>query len=324
MSTLCEQTQIKQFFIVSHDYILPVLSASAAISMMIPIYIYCRAYYLGKLKSTKLKHKILFYLGLCQFMMVLIAYILMTIRFPTDIMCNHKRIFFNLTTAGILLYTLQNLLLLAILFHRLYAVFDKTSFAMQKSTRTIFFVILSISYIVAYVGYALVLINEEWGVYAGLMALSGIVTVMMDVWLMAMFIFKLFKVHRAVEWKHNNTKLLHVVTKTSVLCLISSINIMLTIVSGICGIIFDSAYVWFIYDVATIADMYSSFLCIYLSYSHFSDSYDKICALCHSKCYVFWRKCVDNKDERKLKEQIASVDSVSVNIETTVSVNETK
>ena len=53
-------------------------------------------------------------------------------------------------------------------------------------------------------------------------------------------------------------------------------------------------------------DMYTSYLCILLSFNHFGRSYKKICCLCHSLCDSCWKRCFSTSDAKLHYDKVNS------------------
>ena len=128
-----------------------------------------------------------------------------------------------------------------------------------------------------------------------------------------LFVYKLYRVETASkESLKNDTKLLNTIIKTTILAFMStSLLIISAIINYSGGIEFGrSMYLDFAGSLIAIADLYSNFLSILLSYNYFDKWYNKMCGYCHSQCIQISIKVrnkesvVSSEDEKSTEKQI--------------------
>ena len=129
-------------------------------------------------------------------------------------------------------------------------------------------------------------------------------------WLNGLFIFKLIIVYK--ECRKNlktHSKLLHTVTRTAILCFASSISagvfIIIYLIRGsIVSIGGDSAHLYLLNHMTFVADLWTNFLSILLSFDYFNVWYMRLCGCCDKRCHLCWDFCAKGKGEsndRKLE-----------------------
>ena len=271
--------------IVYSDYTLPILNIVATISSSFLIYLYIKAYLKKELKSTSL----LFYLGLALFVSIFISFIIAIIR--NRIYC-HTDFYYLINffdMANGVLYNVQCTILVTVLFIRLVDIFNDTSLALSRcviylfNTLIVAVVILGSSCSISYN------MLEEYSPNSSLLvpidslwAFLSLVYVMVLIWLNGMFVYKMYKVYHMTQGTHSNTrhKMKDVITKTTVLCIVSSLTILLFLITFFALSASDSPHMFFASNIAIIADSYTNFLSIFLSYECFDGYYVKLYACC--------------------------------------------
>ena len=124
----------------------------------------------------------------------------------------------------------------------------------------------------------------------------------MTIWLAILFVFKLIELNKAGKNKTNNRQLLDVATKTAILCCMSAIAYM-TNMLAVPFLIYRSVYEHFVWQIILFIDIYSSFLCVYLSYDRFHAWYKRLCRQPHRCCLFLCNKCF-GKEEIKTVEKL--------------------
>ena len=206
------------------DYVFPTLNALAAVSTMPLIYIYIQAYLQKKLKSTSL----LFHLGLALFMVIFIIFTIAIAHHRMYCHPNYQYLsnFIDITNG--ILYIAQSTIVVVILFIRLVDIFKGTLLALSNCIIHSFLAVISADAILGSscsIAYNLL---EEYSPNSPLFApiysfwaFSSFVYLILVILLNALFIFKMYKVYHTD--KAMNIKILNIITKTTVLCVISSL-----------------------------------------------------------------------------------------------------
>ena len=133
----------------------------------------------------------------------------------------------------------------------------------------------------------------------------------MVIWLNVLFIYKLHLVQNSVKnniHKIKNDKLLYLSTKTTILSIVSTSILLIMMALAVYEWESEMVY-WLIFAFMLIADLYSNFLCILLSYTYYDKYYIKICGLCH-RC---WIKCCKDENIHNLKMEIVEDQNISKN-----------
>eukprot|EP01084_Bolivina_argentea_P083377 150954_1 len=198
-------------------YIFSILSILAAISIIPGVCAYIKAQIKGNLQVTKP----LFYAGIVFFIVSVTAII--TFFGAVISYCDHNKLHKVFAMIGPLLYALQTILLIGILFYRLLAIFQDTVFALRKWISTLFLLLYTITAVI------FVFASVMWSISYAISSWSSFVT-----------------------------------------------------------------YWGFIRDLLILADEYTNFACVFLSYAYFKRYYEKICSKCDATCRILWSKCMLN------------------------------
>ena len=318
MNTLCLKNKVIQ--IIYFDYIIPILYALAAITILFPLWLYINAYTKNKLGSSLL----LYYIGLTFFCAVWFDYVNMAIQYSNR--CHNQRLFSILHSASICIYVFQAGTIVMFLFIRLIEIFKDTSFYLSKWTIR-WFIILEV-FAVPFGIFGLLMRQyytklEFVGLlFWGLAALVYVITVL---WLNYLFIYKLLEVYRGNSDKNNRSDklLIATVTKTSLLCFISTSNVILFILTYILSFAWDSPHSIFIARVIICVDLYTNFLSVILSFGYFESWYFKSCGCCHRKCHSFWSNCVKKDPQVMLSHVMAAQDLQTTPKQTEITISTT-
>ena len=270
--------------ILYNDYILPILNASAAITTIPFIILYIRARYNKKLKSTFC----LFGLGLAMFVIIFTWFV--SEVFHNGIICyedyQYLSNFFDMANG--ILYTTQNTLLLLILFIRLMQIFQKTEFALSYCVINSFIFLIVIAAIISSlcsISYNLLeqySPNSPWlTAIIFIWIFPSLVYILSVIWLNGLFIHKMYKVYHMTEIRNNSKrKMEDIISKTTVLCVVSSMSSLLFFISWFLWSAVDTPDVVFVSEVMMVVDLYTNFLSVLLSFSHFGSYYWKVCGCC--------------------------------------------
>ena len=127
----------------------------------------------------------------------------------------------------------------------------------------------------------------------------------LTIWLVILFVAKLVKVHKQDDGKRDNSRLVHIATKTALLCCISTIAYISSMMAA--AVLADaSIYAHFIWEISLLIDMYSSFLCVLLSFGRFNDLYFRLCGKLHACCLFINKRQFGNTDEKMTAKTLDS------------------
>ena len=287
-----EDCQSSNFILYGLDYLLPSVYLFAVITMMPPIYIYISSYIRNKLKSTKL----LFYAGLFMFICIPLSLILNAIFCLYR--CHNPELGELIAAPRFYIYPIQGIMLTLILFIRLISIFKDTKFRLSKCTIISYVSMVGFGFISTIIGNTLIQWDKTQFIGFLLWILLGFDYLFCVIWLNILFLRKVFKVHKASRMNLNNRqKLLNMITKTTILCVMSTSFIIIYLVVFFVYVgTSDSLKYYVMIGFTLCADLYSNFLSILLSYSYFSGWYEKLCGCCHYKCIQCWSKCSKRDD----------------------------
>eukprot|EP01083_Nonionella_stella_P126576 383202_1 len=297
MATICDDNP--QLAIIYFDYSLSAMNIICAVSMIPLVYIYTKAYIESNLKSSRR----LFVAGLIFFIIVFSLYISRTVW--SLVYCNDAKLYETFTQLSLRLYSLHTVILLGILFYRLYTVFTGTAYHLKSWQIKMYLVIYVLTWIL------LIYSNMEAFKYAAtgkglapynisimMGGMTFLFILISTLFLVGLYVHKLVQVHKQAA---QNDKLIVAITKTSLLCLISTINGLLTAVFVMLMLAIQSMHWWMITQMITITDIYTNFLCIFLSYRYFHEWYMKLCGCCDAACHRFWIKRMSMKEVPELE-----------------------
>ena len=266
----------------------------ASIIVIVPSYIFIKAYINNNLKTPKL----LFYSGILFYIVLIIHFISEGIYFGLYCHYGDKYLIFDIITQY--LYPFQGLILVTFLFIKLVFIFKSTEYAISKITIILYSIITTIAMSSALFGQTVIIFQNLGSFQLGLLSvLTGSCGyIFLILWLNVLFLYKLSVVYKMCKEANNKNHqyLIKVITKTAVLCFVSTVWIILFLISYFMIRISDSVHIYLISRVLLIGDIYTSFASIFLSYDYFDTWYFKIFGCCHHKCHSCLVYCA-NKDE---------------------------
>ena len=274
--------------VIYNTYTLPVINASAAISTTPLIYMYIKAYLNKQLKATTQ----LFYLGLTYYGIILISFIISIFRNWVVCHNNSKHLSNYLDLTNGTLYCIQSTLLIIILFNRLVHIFKTTPLALSRCLIHSFVsIIVAVAVLSSTCTISYNLLEEyspdsTWLLPIDLLwGFLSLVYVISVIWLNAMFINKMYKVFR-LEHASDKTsnKIVNIITKATVLCVISSISILLFVIPFFVWSVVRSYHILFVSNVTLVTDLYFNLLSVWLSNSCFDAYYFRMYGSCDKMC----------------------------------------
>ena len=264
------------------DIIEPAVCIISLIMMVPAMYKYSKAY--------NMKYKCLFWSGLIFFITIFVAIIL--VIFYSIYFCrNFERFTISLHILS-LLYIVQTMLLLGIVFARLYIVFVGSIFALSTIIIRLYLILyiicMSLSLIAA-------ITFSNWADRTTTLIISGLaylLFIILMIMVVSLFISKMVQVYRNVDNDNANPKLITIITKTCILALGSLFITLLNASATVIGRSSTSVHILLFSNLFTVFDLVSNFWCIILTYGVFHDWYLKVCRCCDAKCTKCWHKIV--------------------------------
>ena len=310
---------------IEHGAILPLVSLSSAIVMLWFIYQYFQAMRSEHNKRLKISGFILFF---TQF----IFCIANAASYPIwafDLNCAQGADFLAISAGAVsVIYIGQYFLMILLLFYRLKTVFDGTSYQLSQCTVWTFYSMYALFIILGVIVSSSNDVSGErplTAVETTLTMLAGLLLLAIISLLTFLFVKKLIVVNKAISDASQNetNKLLSQITKQSILSLISisSFIVVLAIIGflAVAGFSTTSVHGIFIWIFFSLIDVWTNFICIFLSYRSFGDYYTKMCGCCDTRCKRLCREL--NNTEKNGTIAHENVESMSgPSVETTTSV----
>ena len=285
---------------IEYGVISPPLFLSSTIIMLCFIYKYLKSIKAEKKASLK-------YLGLTFFCTQLIYSIVIA---ETNIVwawvqdCEAGTAFIGTSSViASALFFGQYLVMILLLFYRLKVVFVGTTYELSRCTIWTFYTMCALAIIFSL---SFSFANDWQGEYSIVemitMLGAGLMMFSLILFVSGMFVKKLMDVNKAAvdAQKKDGQNLLSAITKQTILSLTSICSMVVVfslnfVFNAIVTDIFNStAHADFIAVTFCLIDVWTNFICIFLSYGAFDDYYTKICGCCDTKC-----KQLCDKSDRK-------------------------
>ena len=291
------------------DYIIPLVSTVAAISLIYPTFIYLKSYIKGDLKTSKL----LFYVGMIFFISIILCYVNHAVL--SMFLCHNEALFDTIGIPLFYLYIIQGAALLIILFQRLVLIFRQkrvSKLVISRCTIRIFYSLFASVIGLSVIGTMLYVTSSNaqvivLGVY--LRILAAIDYIFMMIWLNSLFIHKICRVYAKND---QDSELLDITIKTAILCAISTLFTFVYITGRFLYFAdigpFGSLQSYFINRFVFVADLHTNYLSVLLSYNHFNNWYFNLCGCFHSQCVSCWNLCCNEQLKHvKMMEMVTNI-----------------
>eukprot|EP01084_Bolivina_argentea_P181534 313513_1 len=218
-------------------------------------------------------------------------------------------------------YGSQFAVLVLILMARLYTIFKGTAYALSRVTIIIFTAWYSFGMVCFVMMTIMAFINVQ--IYELLLPILSALVYLTNVSLSFAFVYKLVIVNKYIKSTKEYNRMLHTITKNTILCLTSIVfSTFVTVLFQIWG--YKNDHVW-IYIFA-VFDVYSNYLSIVLQYTYFTKWYIILCHCCHARCNQICHKMLkDDAEIAMAKMHMQNVCSSSnISIQTKKSETETE
>ena len=272
-------------FCTYNHFILAPLVIIITIFASYPIYKFVSAYQQGQLKATKS----LFISSITFFAMFLVYYMVSLLYYIFA--CINTRICDALNHVMVNLYVIQNLLFAAMFFTRLEFIFQNTEFRISRCTIIGFSICGIIIAVMVIIGD----IVAQFAMLKGavIITLGGVSYIFLILSLNALFINKLMSVYKYSK----RAKLLHLITKTSILCFTFTCCTVTFLVLYTLRDTVASPHYYLFMRLFLIPGTFMSFLCLILTFSHFNPWYMRGCGYLDRKCRFFWWNCMRKEEQ---------------------------
>ena len=274
-------------------YIESVIYALAAISMLPFMRIYLRR---DIRKNLKQGVKILYYLSLTMFIPEFILFILGSIAFA--IHCNNVVFAYILYSIMNIISAIQSLLLVIVLFMRLYQTFKSTLYSLSMFTIKLFIGICITMTFLGIIVLSVYTYNIDNTLIASVLGIILLLYIFLLIWVVGLYVKKLIEVQRNAS--QNDEEFVKMITKTALLCIISVSTTLVLMISIVVLSLFDTEIGFLVQCLIILMDIYTNFMCILLSFNPFEIFYQRLCGFCHKKCYGFWSNWVESKDQKMI------------------------
>ena len=173
--------------------------------------------------------------------------------------------------------------LLMVLFLRLKTMFGETMYALSKTTKIMFITIWSIMYCSIPMGFILSrMLQILLTIISFLFAISGVLNVAISI----LFIRKLVDVNKNL-YEESSDDLINVITKTSILTVISCIFTVILMISLIFQILSEEYRNSIIPTLFLLSDSFTNFICISLQFKFFEKEFYYFCGCIDTKCKTY-------------------------------------
>lgn len=281
------------------QYVYPTMTILLALTMIIPMYRYLKHY---------LRHaycSILFWSGFLLFILIFCTYVCFAI---SDFnMCQIQSVHRIWGQIGTCIYVIQNGIFLGILFLRLYTIFQNSVFYLNRSTITSFAVIYILGIVLGIFGGLVWATIIDLGVVFAVILAAALLLLFLftTIWIVVLYVKKLIQVYKTTQESlkidNGDDNFVETITKTSILCFISTSTIIWRMITFALLLVFGSSpHYYLIFQIVFYSELHTNFLCIFLSYTAFDDWYKIMCGCCHNRCTLLWTKSFrDAKDSIK-------------------------
>ena len=295
--------------VIYYDYIYPECYVLSASLLTILIIMYIRAYCKSDLRISRGQFTVTLIYFIIQFLILIIGNAYAYYQCRSFIMSLYLHFW------GAIAYPVQTLLLLALLFRRLYQTYKNVpSLSISKAT-VVSFTICYIITAIVFISGGIMYVTFPIGIGALIYTLSSVLTITLTLILFGNYVYKMYTMYRSTK----DEDLIKIIAKNSLLAITSMIITILSFVAFSLIPVFHSMHYIFIVDLFLITDIYTNALCIFLTYRVWDRYYYKICGYCDSKCI---RKCIENKDLENIKTEMTrthtGTDEVAMDVTTTV------
>ena len=237
----------------------------------------------------------------CGIIFLIITLLLIIIHGPAA-MTEHEcygisNIRASLLNPWLLLYAIQNYVLLLLYFDRLRIVFSPTPLCLSNKTENIYKFIFALIpiYVISIVTLSFFFLEN--GIHLSIFIplavvfILGYIAFMLS--LVILYIHKLIEVYKSVN-AHNVEDaefLVSAITKTTVLTIISlSMSFINMISTAIYFPMDDNLIISWISAYIADIDIYTNFLCLMLCFNHFDGYYLRSCSSIDKQCRMYWTK----------------------------------
>ena len=206
--------------------------------------------------------------------------------------CNNPRLGAKIAMPRFYIYALQSITLTFVLFERLVFIFKDTQFRLSQCTIILYISLVIIGSLTVVTAFSMQLFFDTQYQFIALVlsSFAALDYVFLVIWLNVLFVRKVSRVQASSNMnKNNRQKLLDTIIKSTILCITSTSFIILYLVVYLVYVGTSGSLILFVVTTPLfIADLYSNFLCVLLSYSYFNRWYYKLCGKCHRQCISYW------------------------------------
>ena len=212
---------------------------------------------------------------------------------------------------SIILYAAQYNVMVLLLFYRLRVVFHGTTYQLSRFTKWAFLIMYILSIIlVAFSLLVFILSRGHSSIWAISAPFAGLCLVSIIFFLTFLFVIKLIAVNKHCDGTHqkDDNKLLSTITKQSILTLISIASLLASVtiffLLSWTRLLASSINAYFVLALYSLVDIWTNFICIFLSYGAFNAYYSKMCGCCDTKCKQLCGKLAKPQKHEKIQSEI--------------------
>jgi len=269
------------------EYAVPTLYATVVVSSAF----YIRSYRREELRSSRL-----------QFMLVVIFYGAVFINLTVNMLfyMDWCRSSWGAQFPLIILiltgyfYPLMSVMLVAVLFVRLVAIFKNTEYQVSKRAirNNAIYLVINLSIFLVGMSTMFACYTEPMCIVIGLplLGLSGILYFGQIFLINFLFIRRLARIYKLAKESAvndaNKTRFVNTITRTAWLTFVSTtFSVGYSILFPMLSLVGQSTFFSVFHDLVFIGDILTNFVCVYWSHALYHRWYMKFCGVCHAMCF---------------------------------------
>eukprot|EP01083_Nonionella_stella_P019486 54119_1 len=235
-------------------------------------------------RRRKRSNKCLYCIGLIFYFVILLAFMCWVAS--SALYCINSDISSKTLVLGAVLYGLQYLVLLFILFYRIDIIFEHTIYAPRKCTKATFYTMYATTICAVFINLFIQYFSKEANnakISGSIHAVTFLLLLIMVITLVVLLVSKLIAINKQTE----DTRMISVATKNTVLTVASILSLLMVLFyMGILIMIggSDSEHTVFVRGCIVATDLYTNFVSVIFGFEAFEKHYMMICGNCHRKC----------------------------------------
>ena len=199
----------------------------------------------------------------------------------------------------VIFYGNQMSFLYLVLFLRLKMIFHGTSYELSKIVVYIYMILFIILCLIII---SLIIFHSQLSILGMLTSSSLLLSTILNINITILFVKKLFQVFKKNN-DNNNNRIVNIITKTTILAIVSCTFTVLVVVSLILATLFTAYRESIVYPASLLMDSYTNSICVLLSFNVFQSKYDLLCRCLDAKCKSLCRYMTQPQQLQKNMEK---------------------